>query len=211
MRNFLSLFLFACASVLGLRAQSQPQPDYIVIMTPEKKPEPSLAEQAKKAQKPTTAKAKIVFTNDNLHKEGQNPFPMVRLEQDDSEAIVKSMIDYRYGHTAKETEDAIHKWYDFHYERLADMKNEATQIRERQSNRYSYQEQPRTQEDYKRIVARQRSDMLTMQNDQQIMASNSKLTQRIYMTLQKVNMGLRKANLNYEWFVMKNMYDDYYY
>ena len=85
------------------------------------------------------------------------------------------------------------------------------QIRERQASRYSYQEQPRSQEDYKRIVARQRSEMLTMQNDQQIVTNNSKLTQRIYATLQKVNLGLRRANLSYEWFVMKNIYDDGYY
>lgn len=208
MRSFLFMVTIVGASVLG--GWAQVQSDYIVVMTPEKKPEPSLAEQAKKAQKPPTTKAKFVFTNDNLQRERQNQFPLVRLEQDDSDAIVKAMIDYRYAHTAKETEDAIRKWYDLHFEKLADMKNEATQIRERQSNRYSYQEQPRTQEDYKRIVARQRSEMLTMQNDQQILANNSKLSQRIYMTLQKVNMGLRKANLNYEWFVMKNMYDDYY-
>jgi hypothetical protein len=208
MRNYLSLCLFVCGTILCSAAQS----DYIVISGPEKKPDqPSLAEQARKAPKPTNAKAKVVFTNDNLHKEGQSAFPLVRLEQDDSDMIVKAMIDYRYGHTAKETEDAVHKWYDLHYARLSDMKNEAMQIRERQSNRYSYQEQARSEDDYKRILARQRSEMLTMQNDQQIMANNSKLTQRIYMTLQKVNMGLRKANLNYDWFVMKNVYDDGYY
>jgi hypothetical protein len=209
MRTFVYLGLFCAASVFGLSAQSQS--DYITIVTPEKKPEPSLAEQARNAPKPTTAKAKVVFTNDNLHREGQSAFPLVRLEQDDSDAIVKAMIDYRYGHTGKETEEAIHKWYDLQYERLAEMKNEATQIRERQASRYSYQEQPRSQEDYKRIVARQRSEMLTMQNDQQIVTNNSKLTQRIYATLQKVNLGLRRANLSYEWFVMKNIYDDGYY
>jgi len=209
MRTLVYLGLLCAASVFSLNAQSQS--DFVTIVTPEKKPEPSLAEQARRAPKPTTAKAKIVFTNDNLHREGQSAFPLVRLEQDDSDAIVKAMIDYRFGHSAKETEEAIHKWYDLHYDRLADMKNEATQIRERQAGRYSYQEQPRSQEDYKRIVARQRSEMLTMQNDQQIVTNNSKLTQRIYSTLQKVNVGLRKANLSYEWFVMKNIYDDYSY
>jgi hypothetical protein len=206
MRNVLSLWLLVSASVLAAPAQ-----DYIVVVTPEKKPEPSLAEQAKKAPKPTTAKAKTVFTNDNLHMREPSPFPLIRMEQDDSDAILKAMVDYRYGHTAKETEDAIHKWFDLHNSKLADMKNEMTQIRERQSNRYSYQEPVRTEDDYKRAMARQRVDMLTMQNDQQIINNNSRLGQRIYATLQKVNFGLRRANLNYEWLVVRSMYDDYSY
>ena len=77
---------------------------------------PPLGDVAKKnaatKDKDASTKAKRVFTDDDMSIR-KSPIPSIALQGTDNTLdILTSIHDYRANHSAEETEDAVHEWFD---------------------------------------------------------------------------------------------------
>jgi len=155
-----------------------------------------------KAQK--TPRAKKVFTDDDLDA-NTGPLPKLKMDGiDNTDQIVAEIGNYRKTHTAQETEQALHDWYDEYDSQLAaaiqDNINRQVLMQENQRNGYELCQQGG---DYEKCAKRQMSEAVGARNDQSSMMRNNALIHRLQNSLMKVRNGLFQYNLQCKWFKIR--------
>jgi len=94
--------------VLLLAASCSAQSTAAQQMLPER--EPSLADQARAAAKPTE-KAKIVVDNDTLAHKNKAPIPDLGSPDLEVNAVVDNIVQYKETHSADEAKQVINGWF----------------------------------------------------------------------------------------------------
>jgi len=178
-------------------AQSPPQP-------PEQ--EKSLAEVARQAKKDKTAHAKKLITEDDVNAM-RGPLPRLKMEGvDNSDEIIDAIGAYKAKHSDKETEQAIHDWYDEYDSMLGTAIRESTETKQRRdSTLYTgYQMCQLDNADYVQCEKRRQAEMRGARHDQLELIDNGFLVGRIQQSFIKVRSGIGRYNLHHEWFKIRN-------
>jgi hypothetical protein len=170
-------------------------------------PQKSIAELAAEAKTNKTVHAKIRLDDDSEDVK-RSPIPEIASADfgDNSDEIVRAIVDYRTTHSAKETEDVVHTWYDKYDTQLGRALDDNRRISSRQSQGYSgYYPDPssgaRNWREYQDAAAAyQRSSL----DDYQRRAQNFALSGRIRNTFLKVRNQIKLKSMDYEWFVIRD-------
>ena len=169
-------------------------------------PQKSIAELAAQANAKTnkTAHAKIRLDDDSEDMK-KSPIPDIAAADfaDNSDDIIKAIIDYRTTHTAKETEDVLRAWYDKYDSQLSRALDDNRRINSRQSqNAYAdaYAGARNAREYQEAMLAYQRSTM----DDYQRRTQNYALSGRIRGTFTKVRNQIRPKGMDFDWFVIRD-------
>ena len=165
-------------------------------------PSGSLGDIVKKSRAGSAAKAKKVFTDDDLNVR-KNPIPRVSLQgEDNTDQVLNAVREFRKSHTVTELESAVHEWFDEHDQILATAAEDNTQIS--QHNQYRREAQDEGYENNTRDYDQMRQKMATERRSQRVDArrnqDNWQAISRIQQTMQKVRMELQMNGLRCEWF-----------
>jgi hypothetical protein len=168
-----------------------------------------LAAAASSAKAQKTARAKKVFTDDDME---ANAGPLPRLKMDGPENgddIVAAITKYKEAHTPEQTEQAVRTWYDRYDEMLVATIQENRDMAALSSvNMSNGNELCQQSQDYEHCQSRQMADQRGNRTDQTQMIKNSALMMRIQRVFQKVRGGLMMNNLHYSWFrIQTNSYN----
>jgi len=160
-----------------------------------------------KAQK--TPRAKKVFTDDDLGSVATGPFPRLKMDSlDNSDQIIKEMGNYKKTHTAEQTEQAVHDWYQEYDGQLLtaiqDNKNRSILMQENQANG---NELCQESGDYEQCRKRQLSEAVGARNDRETMMRNNALIHRLQNALMKIRNGIGLLGLRYDWFKVRTTND----
>lgn len=194
--------LIVWAALCLAQDQSAPAPSPSGTASP-------LAAAARDAKAQKTARAKKVFTDDDV--EGNvGPLPRMKMEgPENGDDIVTAITKYKETHTAEETERAIHTWYDRYDEMLvATIQENKDMAALSSANTNNASELCQQSQDYQQCQSRQMADQRGMRTDQTQMMKNSTLMMRIQRVFMKVRGCLMMNELHYSWFrIQSNSYN----
>ncbi len=166
----------------------------------------SLAEVAKEAKKNKTTRAKKQITDEDLDKL-RGPFPALNLEDvDNSEEIILTIGDYKAHHSAEETEQAVHDWYD-RYDGIliASIRNIRKTNSLRQSTSYNAgQLCMEDNADYRQCEQWRRAEWRGMHHDQQVTMDENTIVFHIQQAFIRIRPGISRYGLHYVWFKIRN-------
>jgi uncharacterized protein (DUF885 family) len=167
-------------------------------------PQKSIAELAAQAKTNKTVHAKIRLDDDSDDVK-KSPIPDISSSDfaDNSDEIARAIIDYRTTHSAKETEEVLHTWYDKYDTQLSRALDDNRRINARQSqNAYAdAYAGARNMRDYQEAMASyQRSTM----DDYQRRTQNYALSGRIRGAFTKVRNQIRPKGMDFDWFVIRD-------
>jgi hypothetical protein len=162
---------------------------------------PSVAEAAKKSRNGNT-KSKMVI-NEETFTTSHGPLPDLNTDgMDNSDDVVKAILDYRVDHTRQETEQVIRDWYGYHdhlLERAITDNNEiTTRAKDRSVEPREYPEDYRKYEQQRAIEAR------AAIQDRRLIDKNALLVSRIQQGFYKVRSCLNAKGVKYEWFKIRS-------
>lgn len=190
--------LFVCA------ASCLPQ-----VQTPSVDAEPaqpkSLADVARASKKDKKEPvAKIVLTEDSPGA-AKGIIPDVFSDgMDNSDDILKAILDYSANHNAKETEGVVRIWFEKHDAMLANAIEQSKRIeqreRDRQNGYLSRDVQYRSQQEY---AEAQRVEIISRRDDLMQKQENGLLSARIQQTFGKVRSALAGRHMKYDWFKIR--------
>ena len=167
----------------------------------------SLAEIAKKSKdaKAKDSHARKVITDDDLSSL-HGPLPSLDLsDNDNSDEIVEAIGAYRKTHTAEETEQAVHQWYDEYDSTLLTAIRESNRTRDRRNDTiyngyWGCQDSP----NYQTCIVRRRAETRGLHDDQSSMRSDGVTVGHIQQAFQRIRSGIMRYGLHYEWFKVRN-------
>lgn len=165
----------------------------------------SIAEIAAEAKANKTAHAKVRLDDDSEDAK-RSPIPDIAPSDlaDNSDEIVRAIIDYRTNHTARETEDVVHAWYDKYDLQLERALEDNRRINSRQSQGYypAYypdSSSPRNMREYQDAAAAYQRSVI---DDYQRRTQNSAVSSRIRTTFTKVRNQIKLKSMDWDWFVI---------
>jgi hypothetical protein len=201
--TFFSSVLIAVVMTLSLPAHSQQESCPCPVR--DSNDSQSLADVAKEAKKDKTAHAKKSVTDDDLESK-KGPLPRLNIEDtDNSDEIIEAIEKFKDKHNERETERAIHDWYDEYDEMLAAAIRENKDLREqRESTSYHGYEMCQQGVSYKQCQERRQTEIRGNRHDQFVMRDNGMVTGRIQQSFMKIRTGIGKYNLRYDWFKVRN-------
>jgi hypothetical protein len=164
----------------------------------------SLAGAARSAKAQKAAKAKKVFTDEDMEATA-GPLPRLKMEgAENADEVVAAISKYKLTHTAEQTEEAVHIWYDRYDQMLAAaiQQNQDVQTLRNANVSNGYQLCQESQ-DYRQCQSRQMAEQRGAQSDQQEIIKNNNLSVRIQHSFMKVRNGLQMNNLHYTWFKIR--------
>jgi hypothetical protein len=196
-----------------------PAPPQAIRPTDENSSQKSLADLAreavakKNAQAQAQPKTAIVVTNDNLDAQ-KGPFSSLALKgQDNTDLILRTMLAFSRSHNYKDTQDAIHQWYDRYDSMLSSAIEESRSLQERQQDSYessSYATyQSMRPQDYQLYQQVQQDKQRSAYDDQKRQRDVQLISSRVIYALQKIRNGLYSANLRFDWFKVRGYNDSY--
>jgi len=164
----------------------------------------SIAAAARDAKAQKAAKAKKVFTDEDMEATA-GPLPRLKMDgPENADDVVAAIAKYKTGHTAEQTENAVHIWYDRYDDMLAaaiQTNLDVTVLRQTNySNGYELCQQS---QDYQQCNNRQMAEARGARNDQVEMTKNNNLEVRIQHAFMKVRNGLQMNGLRYDWFKIR--------
>jgi hypothetical protein len=164
----------------------------------------SLASAAKRAKVEKAAKAKKVFTDEDMEATA-GPLPRLRMDgAENADDVVAAIAKYKTSHTPEQTESAVHSWYDRYDEMLQAAIRENLDVQTlRQANVSNGYELCVQSQDYQQCQNRQMAEQRGARSDQLELAKNNNLTVRIQHSFMKVRNGLQMNNLRYDWFKIR--------
>ena len=171
-----------------------------------------LGDLARESRHQAGAHSRQVITEENLIPARKTLFPDITLEEDNSEAIVASMVAYRYSHTPEETENAIRDWYGDQDYALASVMRGIQQLQQQQTDRqqrvsdYNYYTPGDDPIDYNRIREQQRTAARATRLDQNAIQRNTRVAQRLQDGMNRVRAGLQRVRIYYPWFKVRTQY-----
>lgn len=166
--------------------------------------DPSLAGAARTAKAQKAGHAKKVFTDEDMEA-SEGPLPRLKMDgAENADDVVAAIVKYKLTHTADETEQAAHLWYDRYDQMLAaaiqENQNTTTLRNANVSNGYALCQES---QDYQKCASRQMAEQRGAMSDQQEIIKNNNLTVRIQHAFMKVRNGLQMNNLRYTWFKIR--------
>lgn len=162
--------------------------------------QPSLAEVARQNREQKRPKARVVFTEETLTA-AKGPIPEIRSDgNDNSDEIIAAIDQFRSKHTAKETETAVKDWYDAEDSKLA---YEYSQTEDPYRGSWPYSSEDRNMTTPQQYRERELAAARAYSVKQQSMQQSSERKQSLQSRLNKVRTGIRKFDLNYEWFKVR--------
>jgi hypothetical protein len=164
-----------------------------------------LAALARNAKAQKTAKAKKVFTDDDVEA-NVGPLPRMKMDgADNSDEIVAAIAKYKETHTPEQTEQAVQTWYERYDEMLVATIKENREMQSVGSvNRSNANELCQQSQDYEQCQQRQMAEQRGSRSDQNRMSNNFTLMNRIQNVFRKVRSGLQTNYLLYPWFRIQN-------
>lgn len=174
----------------------------------------SLGTAARNLKGQNAAPAKHVFTNDDMDATSE-PFPRLNMnitQPDNSAEIVAAIMNYRQSHTLKQTEDAVHEWFDFYDRSLADaIQGFLDHQAARQTNANTFHESCPTGEFQADCEKQKQAAVKNLLKSDPDLNHDNRTMGRIQSGLHNVREGLRWKNVRYTWFVIRssNGYDTY--
>jgi hypothetical protein len=164
-----------------------------------------LAALARNAKARKTAKAKKVFTDDDVEA-NVGPLPRMKMDgADNSDEIVAAIAKYKETHTPEQTEQAVQTWYERYDEMLVATIKENREMQSVGSvNRSNANELCQQSQDYEQCQQRQMAEQRGSRSDQNRMSNNFTLMNRIQNVFRKVRSGLQTNYLLYPWFRIQN-------
>lgn len=172
-------------------------------------PQDSLAAVAARDRAAKTSHAKKVIGDDDLNAT-IGPLPRLKMNQaENGEDVIAAIAAYKANHTAEQTEEVIHRWYDEYDSELADAINQNQEITAtREANvTYGYdlcQYQGYTDPDsYRKCQAERIADMRGAQHDQLEMSRNNQWILRLQHSLMNIRVRLMTMGLHYDWFKIR--------
>jgi hypothetical protein len=165
----------------------------------------SLADVAKEAKKNKAAHAKKSVTDDDIVS-NKGPFPRLNIQDtDNSDEVIAAIGKFKNTHNERETEQAVHDWYDEYDEMLNAAIRENIEMRDqRESTSYHSYEMCQQGVSYKQCQERRQTEIRGNRHDQFVMRDNGMLTGRIQQAFMKIRTGISRYNLRYEWFKVRN-------
>ncbi len=193
--------------VLGTLAASAQNPPTSPQAHPPQSPstsDTSIAAAARDAKNQKTARAKKVFTDEDMEVTA-GPLPRLKMEgPENADEVVAAISTYKASHTPQQTESAVHIWYDRYDEILGAAIQENLQTRVlRDANSSNGYELCQESQDYRQCQNRQMAEQRGARSDQVQMMKNNNLEVRIQHAFMKVRNGLIQNNLRYEWFKVR--------
>lgn len=176
----------------------QPVPDNSI------KSEDSVAAAALRGKSEKVAHSKKVFTEDDLQS-SIGPFPRLKNnEAENGEDVVAAIATYAQSHSAKDTESAVHSWYDVYDRDLESAIKRGLEIRSvRTFNLRDMNELCETSEDWQRCAKRRVSEAHGAQFDQITLARNGEQIVRLQHSLMNIRNHLGTMGLRYDWFKVR--------
>jgi hypothetical protein len=164
----------------------------------------SIAAAARDAKAQRAAKAKKVFTDEDMEVTA-GPLPRLKMDgPENADDVVAAISKYKADHTPEQTENAVHIWYDRYDEMLAAAINTNIDVNVlRAANYNNGYELCQQSQDYQQCNNRQMAEMRGARNDQVEMTKNTNLEVRIQHAFMKVRNGLQMNGLRYDWFKIR--------
>jgi len=186
------------ASSSDTQAQPQSQPQTSSSSAP------SIAGAARDAKAQKTARAKKVFTDEDMEAIA-GPLPRLKMDgAENADDVVAAIAKYKADHTPEQTEAAVHIWYDRYDGMLAAAIQENLDVTVLRNANYSNgYELCQQSQDYQQCNSRQMAELRGARNDQVEMAKNSNLEVRVQHAFMKVRNGLQMNGLRYDWFKIR--------
>ncbi len=179
-----------CASAVGQAPRTEERP---------------LGDLAREARaKAPTVKAKMVVDSDSIRSSGL-PIPDIRLDSDNSDEIVRAVLNYASAHTPKELEDMVHSWYDRQDSAAQAASDDNHRTQERQMD--SYYNYPTDIKDYQKYQQEQRAKQILARQDSQRSSENYKLIQKTATAMQQIKSKLAGYRISYDWMKVRYSYD----
>jgi hypothetical protein len=203
-RSTLILLLGTLVVIATSAAQSPPPSSESQSAQTSGESEASVAAAVRNSKTQKTPRAKKVFTDEDMEVTA-GPLPRLKMDgAENADDVVTAIAKYKETHSAQQTEEAVHIWYDRYDEMLAaairaniDMKA----IREANvTNGYELCQQS---QDYQQCENRRMAEMRGARSDQAEATKNTNLEVRIQHAFMKVRNGLARNNLRYEWFKVR--------
>jgi hypothetical protein len=165
--------------------------------------EGSIAAAARSSKRPNGARAKKVFSDEDMEA-WSGPLPKLKMEgTENSDEILAAISAYQVNHTPEQTEKAVRLWYERYDEILrAAIENgmEMQSLRNtNSSNSYQLCSEGQNQDCRAHQIAAQRS----APNDQAQMQRNFNAESRIQQAFMRVRNALWMHNLRYPWFKVR--------
>lgn len=164
----------------------------------------SIAAAARDARAQKAAKAKKVFTDEDMEATA-GPLPRLKMDgPENSDDVVAAITKYKADHTQEQTENAVHIWYDRYDDMLAAAINTNIDVTVlRQTNYNNGYELCQQSQDYQQCNNRQMAELRGARNDQVELTKNNNLEVRIQHAFMKVRNGLMMNGLRYDWFKIR--------
>ncbi len=159
--------------------------------------QPSLGDVARASKAKSGTKAKTVITDETI-RSSKSPFPDINGENDNSDEIVKAILQFSTSKVPKETEDAVHTWYDYQDGVIAGMIDDAKKTRRNALDRYQYPSDVKNPASYN--AQRERDTM----SDYRRYSETTTSIRRMLDTLTRVKAGLKRSNLAYDWMKIRD-------
>jgi len=118
--------------------------------------------------------------------------------------VLAAIVKYKQSHTAEQTEQAVHSWFDGYDEMLTAALQENHDMTELRSvNMSNGNELCQQSQDYQQCQNRQMAELRGSRTDQTQMIKNTALIMRIQRSFMNVRSGLFMNNLHYSWFKIR--------
>ena len=126
--------------------------------------------------------------------------------------VIAAITKYKSEHTAEETENTVHAWFDRYDQMLsAAIEGNRNLSTLRIVNQYNASDLCQESQDWQQCQYQQAANMRGMRSDQTEMISNTQLMMRIQTSFGRVRMSLEMNGLHYKWFKIRaNSYPDSY-
>jgi hypothetical protein len=157
---------------------------------------------------------KHVFTNDDMEATNE-PLPRLNMnisQPDNSADVVAAILSYRQTHTPKQTEDAVHSWFDLYDRTLADAIQAFNDHQSaRQTSAKTIHEPCPTGEFKADCEKQQQAEWKNLLKSDPNLNQDNRTMGRIQSGLKNVRDGLRMKNVRYSWFTIRssNGYDTF--
>ena len=166
-------------------------------------PQPTVADIAREAAKNKRPHGTVVITNDSAAVP-RGPFPGVFSGGfDNKDDILKAIDDYRRLHTLKQTETALHEWYDQQDALLSSAIEDNRQIEQRQIDREYGDTGYSNPRDYRQAEKLRMLELNSMRDEQKRKKENSLLSARVQQTFLWVRNGSKKYGMELGWFKIR--------
>jgi hypothetical protein len=168
---------------------------------------PSLADIAKEAKKrkaESQAHAKKVVTNEELGS-SHGPLPALDFKEDNSNEVLEAIGQYQSGHSAQETETAVHQWFDeYDAVLLAAIRGNMSESDRRSDTVYNGYWGCQDSPSYQSCVARRRAELRGQHDDQWAQRNDGYTVGHVQQEFMRVKSGMFRYGLHYEWFRIRS-------